>query len=74
MPYEFQTHIGMFRIEPDADDPDAVLLSIDNVPIGKYPSAPAAAEAVYAQETGWEHWDLLQEITGPRDLTEWKED
>jgi hypothetical protein len=72
MYYEFQTSVGMFRIEPDPDDSTKVLLSIDNVSLGKYDSPAAAAAAVFGQNTGWERWDLLRQISGPRDLSEWR--
>jgi hypothetical protein len=71
MYYEFLTSIGMFRIQVDQEEPERVILSIDNILIGKYESPEAAARAVYAQQTGWERWDFLREISGPRDLSEW---
>jgi hypothetical protein len=72
MYYEFQTEIGRFTIRPDPGDPTRVLLSIDDIAVGKFVSAEAAARAVYSQQTGWERWDLLQAVEGPRDLSEWK--
>lgn len=73
MDYEFQTSVGVLRIHPDPEERGQVLLSIDNILIGKFESADDAASAVYAQETGWERWDTLREISGPRDLSEWQE-
>ena len=73
MGYEFPTSIGMFRIRPDPVNPGGVVLSIDDIAVAKYDSPEAAARAVYAQETGWDRWDMLQNINGPRDLTEWNE-
>ena len=52
-----------------------VIAKVDGrqITLGDYETAAAAAADVYAQRTGWERWDLLQENSGPRDLSEWEE-
>jgi hypothetical protein len=73
MSYEFQTSIGRFWIRPNPRDAETVILGIDKVTIGFHDSPVLAAAAVYAQETGWERWDTLHPVNGPRDLSEWLE-
>lgn len=73
MRYEFRTMVGTFWITQRADEPEGAVLGIDQITLGSYETAAAAAADVYSQRTGWERWDLLQEISGPRDLNEWEE-
>ena len=73
MRYEIRTTIGSFWITHRKDDPDGAVLGIDQITLGSYETAAEAAADVYAQRTGWERWDLLREVSGPRDLSEWEE-
>ncbi len=52
---------------------EGAVLGIDRITLGSYDTAAAAAADVYAQRTGWEEWDMLQDVSGPRDLSEWEE-
>jgi hypothetical protein len=72
MRYEYATEVGTFWIIPDPENSKKVLLGIDNITIGIWDSAISAASDVYVQNTGWERWDLLQDVTGPEDLSEWE--
>jgi hypothetical protein len=73
MRYEFRTSMGSFWIVSSVDEPDKVTLGTDQVTIGTWDSPMTVTQVVLAQDTGWERRDLLWEISGPRDMSEWKE-
>ncbi|RJR47610.1 MAG: hypothetical protein C4576_09380 [Desulfobacteraceae bacterium] len=72
MRYEFRTVAGIFWITERKSDPDGAVLGIDQITLGSYETAAAAAADVAAQKTGWERWDTLLEVSGPKDLSEWE--
>jgi len=73
MRYEFRTVAGIFWITDRRSDPDGAVLGIDQITLGSYETASAAAADVAAQKTGWERWDTLLEVSVPGDLDEWEE-
>jgi len=73
MRYEFRTAVGTFWITERPEEPEGAVLGIDQITLGSYPTAARAAADVYAQNTSWERWDTIQEVSGPRDLSEWEE-
>ena len=71
MHFLYNTAFGTFWIKPDPGDPGKFLLGFDDVTLGKYEAPEAAARDVYAQQTGWDRWDTLMEISGPEDISQW---
>ncbi|RLB88323.1 MAG: hypothetical protein DRH10_07780 [Deltaproteobacteria bacterium] len=67
----YDTKIGRFSIRPDPGKPDNWLLSIDGVELGSYASPELAASDVSRQATGWDEWDMIEDITPPTDLDSW---
>lgn len=73
MRYEFRTTVGTFWITQRPWEPDLAVLGIDEITLGAYESAAAAAADVSSQHTGWEEWDNLQEVSKPHDISDWEE-
>ena len=74
MEYHYKTKLGIFRISPDPEIPGQYRLYMDQLWIGSYFSAEAAASDVYTQTTGYDPWDLQDEaVFDPRNLGQWQE-
>ncbi len=73
MYFRYQTAFGTFWIKPHPNRPDQYLLGFDDIPVGTYATPEEAAQDVYAQNTGWERWDTLMEISGPEHIGEWEQ-
>lgn len=71
MHFLYQTASGTFWIKHDPGDPEKFLLGFDDITLGKYDTPEAAARDVYTQQTGWDRWDTLMEVSGPEDLSQW---
>lgn len=69
----YRATIGTFRIRENPDNPGSYMLSIDDIHLGDYDSPSSAAKDVYAQNTGWDEWDSLEEVSSPPDLSDWAE-
>ncbi|MFP3912987.1 MAG: hypothetical protein ACLFUT_13005 [Desulfobacteraceae bacterium] len=73
MYFRYQTAFGTFWIKPDSNREGPYLLGFEDIPIGNYATPEEAAQDVYAQNTGWERWDSLMEISGPEHIGQWEQ-
>ena len=67
----YETKVGTFSIRRHPNEPGSWLLCIDVVELGSYASPELAASDVCEQSTGWDEWDMLEDVTVPTDLDEW---
>jgi hypothetical protein len=67
----YETKVGTFSIRRDPNKPSSWLLCIDAVELDSYASPELAAIDVYKQSTGWDEWDMLEDVSIPTDLDEW---
>jgi len=71
--YHYKTKFGTFWIRPDPDVSGQFRLYIGRTWIGSYFSPESAAEDVYTKTTGFDEWDLQDDIVlEPRDLSQWQ--
>jgi hypothetical protein len=69
----YRTDSGVFQIAENPDRPGVYLLSFDGVHLGEYDSPEGAAKDVFIQNTGWDEWDSLLDVSPPPDLSSWGE-
>lgn len=68
--YIFHSRVGTFSI---ARNYDGYRLTVNNMDLGTYPSAVAAADDVYMHVTGYWPWDKLDgKADAPSDIYEWE--
>ena len=60
--YHYKTKFGTFWIRPDPDVSGQFRLYIGRTWIGSYFSPESAAEDVYTKTTGFDEWDLQDDI------------
>jgi hypothetical protein len=68
--WHLKIKLGTLWIRPESNG--RFTLGIDDVAIGSYHKAWAAADDVYLKATGYIDWSQLKNEQLPRDLSEWE--
>jgi len=70
MKYKLETDVSVFEI---LEEPLGLWdLWVDNMPTLTFETPEEAAQAVYAQQTGYTVWDMLEKHAAPEGLGGWQ--